>query len=80
MDALTKGHGYQWLAIAKRPILLVYGETSSGEMPQLLLTGNTTLVVSGGDGAYIERLRRMLEILERQEERELLAQEGGGVE
>lgn len=75
MDALTKGHGYQWITLARRPVLLVYGEATSQEMPQLLFTGNTTLVVSSADPAYVERLRRMLQVLDQQEEKQFLAQE-----
>lgn len=80
MDALTKGHGYQWIVLARNPMLLAYGEPPSGNMPQLLFTGNTTLVVAFGDPAYVHRLRRMLEILEQQEEKQLMAQEGGSIE
>jgi hypothetical protein len=75
MDALTKGHGYQWIVLARRPALLVYGEAASQELPQLLFTGNSTLVVSSVDPAYVDRLRRILQVLEQQEEKQLLAQE-----
>jgi hypothetical protein len=77
MNALAKGHGYQWLVLARRPVLLAYGEPALGDMPQLLFAGRATLVVADGDPAYVGRLRRMLEILERQEEKQIGAKEPG---
>jgi len=68
MDALQKGHGYQWIVLCRSPVLIAYGAPSHGEnLPELLLTGNRTLVMAGGGPVYAERFRRVLEILQRQE-------------
>jgi hypothetical protein len=80
MEALTKGHGYTWLVLARRPALLVYGEASSRELPQLLFTGNSTLVVASANSGYIPRLRRIMEILQQQEEKQAIGPEGESVE
>lgn len=75
IDALAKGHGYKWMILARHPILLAYGEPALGDMPQLLFTSRTTLIVSEGDPIYVERLRRLLEILGRQEENQTALRE-----
>ena len=62
MDSLSVGHGYSWMVLVPTPVKIAHGRTSSGDMPELLVVGRT-LLTSGGDGVYIDRLRRMLEVL-----------------
>lgn len=62
MDSLSAGHGYSWMVLVPTPVKIAHGRTSSGDMPELLVVGRT-LLTSGGDGVYIDRLRRMLEVL-----------------
>ena len=62
MDSLSAGHGYIWMVLVPTPVIIAHGRTSSGDMPELLVIGRT-LLTSGGDGVYIDRLRRMLEVL-----------------
>ena len=62
MDSLSIGHGYSWIVIVPRPLRIAHGSTSGDDMPELLIVGKT-LLTSGGDEVYINRLRRMLEVL-----------------
>jgi hypothetical protein len=50
------------MVLVPTPVKIAHGCTSSGDMPELLVVGRT-LLTSGGDGVYIDRLRRMLEVL-----------------
>jgi hypothetical protein len=62
MDSLSVGHGYSWIVIVPTPLRIAHGSTSGDDMPELLIVGKT-LLMSGGDEVYINRLRRMLEVL-----------------
>ena len=62
MDSLSVGHGYSWIVIVPTPLKIAHGSTSGDDMPELLIVGKT-LLMSGGDEVYINRLRRMLEVL-----------------
>jgi len=62
MDSLSIGHGYSWIVLVPTPVRIAHGSTSGGDMPELLIVGKT-LLTSGGDEVYIDRLRRMLEVL-----------------
>ena len=62
MDSLSVGHGYSWIVLVPTPVRIAHGSTSGGDMPELLIVGKT-LLMSGGDDVYIDRLRRMLEVL-----------------
>lgn len=69
MRALEIGHGYKWIILTRHPILVAHGTPTIGNMPELLLTGSKPLVVSGGDEAYVERIRNVLQMLQRQSHR-----------
>jgi hypothetical protein len=71
MTSLTLGHGYQWTILTRYPQLIAHGAPTlgSGNMPELLFTSERSLVVSGGDIVYVERIRRVLEMLVRQSHR-----------
>ena len=76
MRSLELGHGYKWTVLTRQPILVAHGNPTLGNMPELLLTGSRTIVVAGGDPAYIERLRQVLDMLRRHTERVIVKQEG----
>ena len=71
MTSLTLGHGYRWTVLTRQPLLIAHGAPSlgSGNMPELLITSDKTMVVAGGDIAYVERIRSVLEMLQRQSQR-----------
>jgi len=71
MTSLTLGHGYRWTVLTRHPLLIAHGAPSlgSGNMPELLITGERSMVVAGGDAVYVERIRRVLEMLQRQSHR-----------
>ena len=66
MRSLLIGHGYRWTVLTEEPILIAFGETSVGDMPELLITGERSVVVAGGNTAYVNRIKRVLEMLQRQ--------------
>jgi organic radical activating enzyme len=45
-------------------------------MPELLLTGEKSMVIAGGDPVYVERIRSILEMLQRQSHRVCFSEEG----
>ncbi|TFG28965.1 hypothetical protein EU528_10445 [Candidatus Thorarchaeota archaeon] len=69
MRSLAIGHGYKWTVLTKQPLLIAYGAPTIGNMPELLLTGTKPIVVAGGDAVYVERIRNILEMLQRQSHR-----------
>jgi hypothetical protein len=69
MASLNIGHGYHWTVLTRYPILIAHGAPAFGNMPELLLTGNIAMVIAGGDPAYVERIRSILEMLQRQSSR-----------
>ncbi|TFG34593.1 hypothetical protein EU527_02495 [Candidatus Thorarchaeota archaeon] len=69
IESLTIGHGYKWIILTEQPILVAYGEPSVGDMPELLLTGDKSIVVAGSNSAYVSRIRSVLEMLQRQAHR-----------
>jgi hypothetical protein len=69
MASLKIGHGYQWTVLTRHPILIAHGASKFGNMPELLLTGKKSIVLAGGDSAYIVRIRSILEMLQRQSHR-----------
>ncbi|NHJ15148.1 MAG: hypothetical protein EAX95_15805 [Candidatus Thorarchaeota archaeon] len=66
MRSLELGHGYVWQVIVKDPALVAYGSTKYGDMPELLLLAGRTLIVSDGNRTYANRIRSVLEMLQRQ--------------
>ena len=76
MRSLELGHGYKWTVLVRRPLLVVHGTPTIGNMPELLMTGNRSIVVAGGDPAYVDRLRQVLDMLQRHSQR-LSAKQGG---
>jgi hypothetical protein len=71
MTSLTLGHGYQWTVLTRHPQLIAYGAPTlgSGNMPELVITSTKSMIASGGDIEYVERIRRVLEMLKRQSHR-----------
>ncbi|MFX1560155.1 MAG: hypothetical protein ACFFBL_06185 [Promethearchaeota archaeon] len=76
MRSLEHGHGYKWTVLTRRPILVAHGNPTLGNMPELLLTGNRSMVIAGGDPAYVGRLRQVLDMLQRHSQRIITKQEG----
>lgn len=69
MRSLAIGHGYVWTVLTRKPLLIAHGAPTIGNMPELLLTGNKPIVVEGGDAVYVDRIRNVLEMLQRQSHR-----------
>ena len=69
MRSLVIGHGYRWTILTEHPILIAFGETIVGDMPELLITGDKSVVVSGGNSVYVSRIKSVLEMLQRQAHR-----------
>jgi hypothetical protein len=65
MRSLELGHGYKWTVLTRSPLLVAHGNPTLGNMPELLMTGNRSIVVAGGDPAYVNRIRQVLEMLQR---------------
>jgi hypothetical protein len=69
MRSLIIGHRYRWTILTEHPILIAFGETTVGDMPELLITGSRSVVISGGNDAYVNRIKSILEMLQRQAHR-----------
>jgi hypothetical protein len=69
MKSLAIGHGYQWTVFTRKPLLIAHGQPTIGNMPELLLTGSKPMIVAGGDVVYIERIRNILDMIQRQSHR-----------
>ncbi|MGY5859237.1 MAG: hypothetical protein RTU63_07700 [Candidatus Thorarchaeota archaeon] len=69
MKSLAIGHGYKWIVLTKKPLLIAHGAPTIGNMPEILLTGTKPIVIAGGDVVYVERIRNILEMLQRQSHR-----------
>ncbi|MHA2189260.1 MAG: hypothetical protein ACXAEB_00095 [Candidatus Thorarchaeota archaeon] len=65
MQLLEIGHGYRWTIITRNPALLAHGLPATGDMPELLIVGKKTLIISGGNTVYVERIERILDMLSR---------------
>lgn len=77
MRSLEIGHGYKWTVLTRQPLLIAHGAPrAESSMPEILLTGSKPMVVAGGDVAYVERIRKILEMLKRQSHRVQFTQEG----
>jgi hypothetical protein len=66
MRSLEMGHGYKWTVLIRQPVIVAHGAPTIGNMPELLMAGDRTLIVDGGDPAYVERIRQVLAMLQRQ--------------
>ena len=75
MRSLEIGHGYVWTVLTRKPLLIAHGASTIGNMPELLLTGSKPMIVAGGDNAYLDRIRNILEMLQRQAHRVQFTQE-----
>ncbi len=69
MKSLELGHGYKWTILIRSPLLVAHGNPTLGNMPELLMTGNRSLVIAGEDPVYIDRLRKVLNMLQRHSQR-----------
>ena len=76
MRSLAIGHGYKWTVLTRKPLLIAHGQPTIGNMPEILLTGTKPMVVAGGDIVYVERIRNILEMIERQSHRVQFTSEG----
>ncbi|MFW9808790.1 MAG: hypothetical protein ACFFE6_05335 [Candidatus Thorarchaeota archaeon] len=65
MRSLELGHGYKWTILIRSPLLVAHGNPTLGNMPELLMTGNRSLVIAGEDPVYVDRLRKILNMLQR---------------
>ncbi|MBD3406879.1 MAG: hypothetical protein GF411_12250 [Candidatus Lokiarchaeota archaeon] len=69
MEFLRVGHGYEWTILLQHPRLLAHGKPPSTRLPELLITGWDTMIVSGGLKEYPDRIRNMIEVLRRRSQR-----------
>lgn len=76
MRSLELGHGYKWTVLTRSPLLIAHGNPTLGNMPELLMTGNRSIIVAGGNPAYVGRLRQVLEMLQRHSKLLVTRQEG----
>jgi hypothetical protein len=76
MQSLDMGHGYKWTVLIRQPVIIAHGAPTIGNMPELLITGDRTLIIEGGDPAYVERIRQVLAILQRHPNSQLRKLEG----
>jgi hypothetical protein len=76
MKSLEIGHGYKWTVLIRKPLIVAHGAPTLGNMPELLLTGERSLVVAGGDSVYVERIQQILGMLQRHSQRMIIRPEG----
>jgi hypothetical protein len=76
MRSLEIGHGYQWTVLTRKPLLIAHGQPTIGNMPEILLTGAKPMVVAGGDIVYVDRIKNILEMIQRQSHRVQFTSEG----
>ncbi|MFW9846182.1 MAG: hypothetical protein ACFFD6_05515 [Candidatus Thorarchaeota archaeon] len=69
MASLELGHGYIWKNLTRTPIQVIYGSSSRGNLPEILILGEHTLLLSVGDDVYADRIQSILEMLNRQSHR-----------
>jgi len=69
MKSLIIGHGYRWTVLTEQPILIAFGESTVSDMPELLITGNKSVVVACGNENYTNRIKNILDMLQRQAHR-----------
>lgn len=79
MRTLEIGHGYKWIVLVRQPVVIAHGTPTIGNMPELLMTGDHSMIVAGGDPAYVDRIRQVLVMLQRQSHRPLMKSEGVSV-
>ncbi|MFX1482635.1 MAG: hypothetical protein ACFFCP_05530 [Promethearchaeota archaeon] len=77
MRTLEIGHGYRWLILTRQPLIVAHGTPTLGNMPEILITGSRTLVISGENPAYVERIRQVLVMLQRHSPQIAVRKEGG---
>ena len=78
MNFLKVGHNYHWTVLTRRPLLVAHGAPApgSGNMPEILLAGNRSMIIAGGDTAYVDRIRHVLQMLQHQSGRLIFTKEG----
>lgn len=69
MKSLSIGHGYRWIILTEQPVLIAHGKSTVGDMPELLLTGNKSMIIAGSNLAYVNRIQSVLKMLQRQSHR-----------
>jgi hypothetical protein len=79
MRFLEIGHGYSWTVLIREPVTIAHGKPTIGNMPELLMTGDRTLIIAGGNPAYVERIRQVLAMLQRQTQSSITKPEGVSV-
>jgi len=76
MRSLEIGHGYKWTVLTRKPLLIAHGQPTIGNMPEILITGSKPMVIAGGDVVYVERISKILEMIQRQAHRVQFTSEG----
>lgn len=76
MRFLELGHGYIWTVLIRQPVLVAHGKPTLGNMPELLMMGNRSIVVAGGEEVYVDRIRQVLDMLQRQFQQLIHREEG----
>lgn len=61
-NALSSGHGYNWIQLSSRTKDVYYGETTYPNMPMLRMIGRQ-IVIEGHDSQYVEPIERILSAL-----------------
>ena len=76
MSSLELGHGYHWTGLIRQPLLVAYGKPTIGNMPELLLNGSKSIIVAGGNPVYVDRLKQILDMLQKRSDLPIIRQEG----
>ncbi len=62
LRALQNGHGYIWTTVSSSPLLIIHGYSTSTDMPEMLIVGDS-LIVGSGSAESAEWLRRLIDRL-----------------
>ncbi|MHA1247682.1 MAG: hypothetical protein ACTSPE_10175 [Candidatus Thorarchaeota archaeon] len=65
MRTLEVGLGYRWDILVDVPQLVAHGSPPGGRLPEILIEGPRSMVLSAAEGTTIERVRLLLQLLAR---------------
>ncbi|MHA1740505.1 MAG: hypothetical protein ACTSVD_00250 [Candidatus Thorarchaeota archaeon] len=65
MRTLEIGLGYRWDILVDVPRLVAHGSPPGGRLPEILIEGPRSMVLSAAEGTTIERVRLLLQLLAR---------------
>ena len=68
MDFLQRGHGYFWSIVSRAPIPMILGHPPRAGLPEIVVV-NRTIYAHPNDSVMKGRLDKMLQMLDRKEER-----------